>query len=518
MLEMVADRRLAALGTMRRWSFPTPAVPEVNSFFRSIAGAALLLAGALPTGAQPAGDAAPTVRPVVSPAMPPAAGISFAQARQWLLERSDRLGAAASALDSARLRRQAMQGLGGPSIAVTGMAYHYSAHADISLDPARRSLNDILSLLPPQLGGAIGGQLPPLPDSLNLQRESSRASASVSLLWPIYLGGLADAVRGELDALADEARADADATQHSQDTLLVQRYFGAQLAARAAQLRQQALAGVREHADAADRMLQAGVISELERLQARAALADAVQQARKAEDDARLAATALGRTLKFAAPVQPGSALFLHSQPLAPLQDFIDAAQRHHPGLAKVQAKRRQAGALHDAQEALRRPQVLGFGTHQLATQGKPNWVAGLAVRYTLWDSVDRDLLAAATQKKIDQAEQTEQQALSDIALLVEKNWLAVEQARSQYLAQQAQEDLAHELLRLRTAALKEGTGTPLELIDARLNLARVQTERAQTANQYVQALAALLEATGQAEDFERHMAQADIQIPMQAP
>ena len=265
-------------------------------------------------------------------------------------------------------------------------------------------------------------------------------------------------------------------------------------------------------------MLQAGVISELERLQARAALADAEQQARKAEDDARLAATALGRTLKFAAPVQPGSALFLHSQPLAPLQDFIDAAQRHHPGLAKVQAKRRQAGALHDAQEALRRPQVLGFGTHQLATQGKPNWVAGLAVRYTLWDSVDRDLLAAATQKKIDQAEQTEQQALSDIALLVEKNWLAVEQARSQYLAQQAQEDLAHELLRLRTAALKEGTGTPLELIDARLNLARVQTERAQTANQYVQALAALLEATGQAEDFERHMAQADIQIPMQAP
>ena len=50
MLEMVADRRLAALGTMRRWSFPTPAVPEVNSFFRSIAGAALLLAGAQQTG------------------------------------------------------------------------------------------------------------------------------------------------------------------------------------------------------------------------------------------------------------------------------------------------------------------------------------------------------------------------------------------------------------------------------------------------------------------------------------
>src|SRR5690606_20981394 len=113
----------------------------------------------------------------------------------------------------------------------------------------------------------------------------------------------------------------------------------------------------------------------------------------------------------------------------------------------------------------------------------------GVAVRYTLWDSVDRDLMAAATQKKIEQADLAEQQARSDIALLVEKNWLALEHARAHYLAQQAQEDLARELVRLRSAALREGTGTPLELIDARLNLAKVQTERAQTAHQYVQAL-----------------------------
>jgi len=485
-------------------------------FHRCSAVLALLLpalAGAAPS--QPARTTSSVPEPALSPGSQP---ISFAQARQWLLARSDRLGAATSEVESARLRRQAMQGLGGPTVAVTGMAYHYSVSADVSLDPARHTLSNILELLPPQLGSAIGGRLPQLPSSVHLQREASRASASMSLMWPLYTGGLGDAVRDGLDAQADEAQADASGTEGSQDTLLVQRYFGAQLAARAAELRRQALAGVREHADAADRMLQAGVISELERLQARAALADAEQQARKAGDDARLAATALARTIKSPALLQPSNSLFVSTRPLAPLSDFIAQAQQQHPGLAKVQAKRRQAGALHDAQEALRRPQVLGFGLHELTTQGKPNWVAGLAVRYTLWDSVDRDLLAAATQKQLDQADQTEQQALSDIALLVEKHWLAVEQARTQYLAQQAQEDLARELLRLRSAALKEGTGTPLELIDARLNLARVQTERAQTANQYVQALAALLEAGGRAGDFERHMAQADIQIPTQSP
>jgi outer membrane protein TolC len=266
-------------------------------------------------------------------------------------------------------------------------------------------------------------------------------------------------------------------------------------------------------------MLRAGVISELERLQARAALADAEQQARKARDDARLAATALASTLKAGAPVQPTSALFVDSRPLPPLDTFIDAARQGHPGLAKVQAKRRQAGALLDAQEALRRPQVLGFGMREINSGGgQPNWAVGLAVRYTLWDSVDRDRLAASAQRKIEQAELTEQQALADIALLVEKNWLAVDQARTQYLAQQAQEELARELLRLRAAALRGGTGTALELIDAELNLARVQTERAQTAHQYVQALAALLESTGQAGEFERYMAQADIQITPSTP
>ena len=441
----------------------TPILPGVTTVKNTLlhASAALLALGLAPAAVQ--AQAGPAAEP-----------LSYAQAEQLLLTRSDRLAAAAREVESARLRREAMQGLGGPSVAVTGTALRSSANADISLDPARQALSDAIGLLPPPLAGAVG-QVPQLPSSLSLQRQGHRASANFSLLWPLYIGGLGDAVRGELDAMAEEAEADASAATLSQQALLAQRYFGAQLAARAAQLRERALAGVREHADAADGMLRAGVISELERLQARAALADAEQQARKARDDARLAATALASTLK--------------------------------------------AGALLDAQEALRRPQVLGFGMREINSGGgKPNWAAGLAVRYTLWDSVDRDRLAASAQRKIEQAELTEQQALADIALLVEKNWLAVDQARTQYLAQQAQEELARELLRLRAAALRGGTGTALELIDAELNLARVQTERAQTAHQYVQALAALLESTGQAGEFERYMAQADIQITPSTP
>lgn len=448
--------------------------------------------------------------------MPPQA-MSFSQARAALHAQSAQLAASRKAVESAQLRREGMEGLGGPSVAATGMAYRYSPNVDVDLDPARNALGNALGQLPP---GVIGGivQVPQLPSNYNLQRKDNNASASLSALWPVYMGGLSDAVRAGLDGKAQEAQADAATTQDQLHSLLVQRYFTAQLAERAATLRRRALAGVRSHDDAAQRMLQAGVIAQVERLQASVALADAQQQSEKADSDARLARSALARTVHSAAGVQPSTPLFVNLQALPALQEFQDAALQNHPGLNKVAAKRTQAEALHDASEALRKPQVLAFGMREVNTQGKPNWVAGMAVRWTLWDSVDRDKLAAAGQRAVEQAELTDAQVRSDIALLVEKNWLAVEQARTSYQSGQAQEDLAHALLRLRVAGLKEGTSTSLDLIDAQLNLAKVQTERASAANNYVQALAALLESSGQTAAFEQYMARADIVITPDAP
>ncbi len=88
-----------------------------------------------------------------------------------------------------------------------------------------------------------------------------------------------------------------------------------------------------------------------------------------------------------------------------------------------MRAKRGKAGALHDAQEALRKPQVLGFGMLQVNTQGKPSWVVGVAARWTLWDSIDRDRLAAASQRSMEQAALSAPSSrhASDIALLVER-------------------------------------------------------------------------------------------------
>jgi hypothetical protein len=157
-----------------------------------------------------------------------------------------------------------------------------------------------------------------------------------------------------------------------------------------------------------------------------------------------------------------------------------------------------------------------GLRPREVNTSGKPNWVAGVAVRWTLWDSIDRDKLAAASQRKVEQAELTEpRRSATSRCWSRRTGWPWSRRAPSTRPGPGGSCARAAAAARGRPA---EGTSTTLDLIDASLNLAKVQTQRAELANQYVQALAALLESTGQSEEFDRFMAQADIQIPPDAP
>ena len=439
--------------------------------------------------------------------------MTFETAWERVKSGSDQLAAAQAAVDSKTLQERGLKGLGGPVVSLSAAAYAYNASLDVNLDPVNQRLTQISQQLPiPLQNLPIPLPVPQFPSSYTFNRSDTGTTQSISAVWPIYAGGASDAVRGFVAAQGSEARADADKTGHELATLLVQRYFGAQLADKAAALRQAALDDIRQHDAATAKMLSAGVISRVERLQAQQAYEEARRNALKAQDDAELAAIALARTVKSDGIVKPETPLFVITQPIEPLPHFLDQALLRHPGLAKVNAKKSQAEQLHQGQEALRKPQVFAFGQRELKT-GNANWIGGLGVRWTLFDAVDRNALAAASNKQIEQAERSEAQTRSDIGLLVEKNWRSVEQARQQFLATAAGVTLSREVLRLRTAALREGTGTVLELMDAEVNQAKVQTERAQVAYDYVMALARLLESCGLSEEFSRYIARADVKM-----
>ena len=96
-----------------------------------------------------------------------------------------------------------------------------------------------------------------------------------------------------------------------------------------------------------------------------------------------------------------------------------------------------------------------------------------------------------------------DQKLRRDLGTLVEKQYREAEKAREQYEALEATRALADENLRARTRAFEEGVGTSLEVVDARLAQEKVRLERLAAAYGFVNALAELLEASGQGDRFE---------------
>lgn len=448
--------------------------------------------------------------------------LSLLQAQNVLLQVSPKLASNNAGIISNQLTSDATKGLKQPLVFLRAGATRYNVDADIDLTGLKTGINDsvqqalqnnTLPPLPPTIGedisNAITGRLP---DEYNLKRDGSSTSAGVAMLWPVYTAGRTQAVTDLADARTVESQADALLDKDELQTTLVERYFTAQLAMLAAYLRDDALNTVRETDHMAQRYLEEGFISGVERLEAKTALAEAESEAIKARHDAQLAMTALQRLLRAPKPIKPTTPLFVSSKPLPSLQYFQDLALKNHPGLKKVDAKYAQAQSLSNLSDTEFKPTVSVFGYHEIDKD--PSWIAGVSASWKLWGGLDKGAQHASGQAKMRQAQLAKIDVSDNILLLVEKNWQSVENARVRFQSLNSNVLLAQELLRYKQLGMKEGVNTALDVTTAQTKYLQARTEQAAAANDYVQALAALMESIGTPEAFNEYMAVADIKLP----
>lgn len=437
-----------------------------------------------------------------------AQSLRFNEAQRLLFNYSWQLAAAQAELDSRVARQESVELLGGPSVLLAADSIHYNLDAEVNLN---KITNDAI-------GDLSGGQLH-LPGFVHLPNTEIRRKGNVNTVnalvaWPIYTGGKITATKDFIAAQTDEAAADARNANSMVYAELVTRYFAAQLAQKAAALRQDTLQAITTHDNTAQRMLDEGLIAKVERLEASVALEAAKRDAYQANNQAELASIALQRLLQSEQTVSPSTPLFISQRTLAPVDEFIHLALVNHPVLAKVAAKKDQAQALHKADVSLWKPGVTAFAQQQLDSSQK-NRLAGVSVHWTLWGPLDRRSSNRSTLAQIHQAEYSDQQAREEISVLVEMNWRTVNDARQTYFALDSNIELANEYLRLRQAGLREGTSTVSDLIDAEVNLRKVRTEQAQAANDYIQALIQLLSSAGISDQFEDYLNSASTQVKL---
>lgn len=452
--------------------------------------------------------------------------LTLAQAQQYLVKVSPKVAADNAAILSNELRAESTKGLNKPVIYLGASASH--VHLDDTIDTTGvktklangidNAVNDNLDNLPiplplPTAPIEVGGLLTdPIPNSIPVNVDKNNASANITVLWSAYNGHKTEAVTALLNGMTDESRADASLSLDEQYTTLTKRYFQTQLAIMAAYLRADALNAIRATDHAAQRALDVGLISKVERLEAKKALADAEYENSKAINDAELAMTALQRLLRTPYIIKPTSPLFVSTKPLPPLSYFQQQAKMHHPGFDKVAAKYQQAKALHTVSESAYQPNVTVFGRSQIDTD--PNWIAGVSANWKLWGGVDRRTSTQSSLAKLHQAEFSQVDINDNIMLLVEKNWQAVSNARENFIALNTNIELASEMLRFRQLGFKEGVNTAVEVMQAQANLEKAKTEQARAANDYVQALADLMQSCGTPLEFNGYMQAADVKLP----
>ncbi|MEP9404611.1 MULTISPECIES: TolC family protein [Sphingomonas] len=427
--------------------------------------------------------------------------LDYGAAQERLLHRSDAIEASAANIRSKEAQEGATRTLGRPDIDIEAQLLEYQKTLYLPLG----------SLAP--VAEAFG-----IPDPLKFRQERTSTRPIVTATLPIYAGGQISGTQAGARAQVAQAKADRDIAIDDALVQLVQAYYGQQLAERALGIRRDVLDGLERHVADAVKLEQARFISRAQRLQAEVARDDAARDYAQAISDLATANAALAGILRAPAGVRPISPLGVDSRPLAPLATFKAAALDTHPQLARLRALEDQAEAGVKIQQSKLRPTIYGFGQYNFDRRNSlltdPDWSIGVGLKYKLISGAGRQQQVEAARATVEQADAGLREARTQLDIGVTKAWNDVEAARKRFLLLDSALVSADENVRLQTLSYREQQATSLDVVDAQLGRGRARIQRAQAANDYVQALARLLSMSGQVDRMPEYLSRADKVIP----
>jgi len=411
--------------------------------------------------------------------------LTYREAQALFLERSDAIDAADAAVRSAEARRDATRTLGRPELDVEAQVLDF-----------QKTLFLPLGSLEP-VANAFG-----ITDPLRFRIRRFVSRPILTATMPLYAGGQMDAARAGAASRVAIEEANRDETSEQGLAQLARAYFGRQLAAQAFTIRRDVVTGIRAHVAAARALEREQQIAPAQRLQAEAALEEALRDEEKAAADLAAANIALAGLLRVPGQVAPTTPLAVPDHPLPPLDDFIFTALDSHPGLNRLEASVRLADAGVAAEKAQLRPTVYALAQYNLDRQDTlvtdPDFVFGLGVKYKIASGMGRRSAVSAASSTQAQAEAGVREAQVQIETGVKITHAQALSARERHALYGRTIAAADESLRVARLSFRELQGTSRDVTDAELAAGRVRVEQAKAAHEYLEALVSLLQISGQ--------------------
>lgn len=434
--------------------------------------------------------------------------ISFDQAWQVLQLNNHSLEAGRANVDAYQHLESAKGNLNLPQVSI-GANY---TRLDNDVIVTGKQLADATTGLPtlpslPGLSSLLGG----IETSIT---EKDIFTSSIRAVWPIFTGGRITAAQTAAQGETEVAKSQFNMEVQARYEDLSKYYFSVVLAQEVYETRQAVEKGLAQHQAFAIKLEEQGQIARVERLQADASLDKAKVETRKALSQLTIAQSALSKILAQDTSVQPTESLFININ-LPPMQVYIDQTLATYPGLDLLAAKEKQATSLIKAEKGKYYPEVYLYGDYSLyeedtlASQLKPDWMVGVGVSVPLIESTGRSDNIKAANSMVQRVQALKSQAREDLSILVQKTYLEAQQAIDEVLGLESSIELAQENLRLREKAFKQGLSSSLDVVDAQLYLASIQTQQSVARYQYLVSLNRLLAVSSQMDTFNQYQTSA---------
>ena len=399
----------------------------------------------------------------------------------------------------AHRERQAAIGLFMPRISVRGAYAHLNQDMKIDLNPMLASFAPILG----EGLSALGLDL-----SYTLQRKNT-AFLGGDVELPLFTGGKILTANRAAKINEERTREQSRVVRGELLVEVVERYFGVELARRGVQIREEAVAVVKQHLYDVLALEREGMAVASERLYAEYRLSEAERDLQRAKLQLETAERALQTSLGTTQSVEPSTPMFLTSK-IEPLEYFKTMAESQNPQLGEMEKVRELAEMSMRMHRAEFFPEVVAMGgmrfcDYQL-TSLAPRMVVGVGLNFKIFDGLNREFRYSASRYQLRRVEALERKAEQDVALLVENFYNSVQSVLSTVDAVERSVRFAEEFLRAKRSAFHNGMATATDIVDAVLTLSRARLERVQTAYEFDVALARLLNVAGMGGAFQQYL------------
>lgn len=454
-----------------------------------------------------------------------AQSISYAQAEQSILKDSYSTQANQALQQASQLEAEAVKGLGLPRVDLNVRAYAFHNEVDIPLDSFKNNLEQTLSQgindrvnqqnlpsiiadpLKEGLNQTIHSGIGLFPDSANVILEDQVIRPTVSVLMPLYTGGLTSSAKEVASIKAQRSQLNTQQQQDLQRFELIQAYFNAQLQKQLLDSSRSNFNAMQTHYNNALKLEKQGFISKGQRMQFEVAKNNAQRIYQNTEANLRSSFFQLNNLLQSSQITELSTPLFVNSTQSQSLNSLLKTYQDQSSLIRKMQMDTQLANANVKAQSAAKKPNLFAFGEYSL--DEKQNWIVGVVARYNLFSGVDKNKNIQAAELQRYASELMTERSKQEIENIIYKSYSEVTTAQQSHQLLQQNMKAAQENLRIQTLSFKEDMGTATQVVDAQNALTGLKSEMALNAYKYVMSLAALLQSHGSINQFQSYVNQA---------